>query len=421
MQLNLLEPIDRYCEESSDLGLTFRDSKGLPVHRWYPYVEGFAADYIRSLFRDIPASNCNIYDPFGGSGTVCVIASSLGHKSAFSELNPFMRFIAETKVNSVKWAKRNQSAFEASRAAFLRALTSRKFDRLVDGVSLANYEAAFPDRDFFVEKDIRELLAAKALAEDVSEGAKETRSLLMLAISSVLVHNSNMTRRADLRRRKPGEYKGRVVDVRRSIRDKMDEVAHDIQVAKQSAKTRFVNDDARIFVPQYEQAFDKIITSPPYLNGTNYFRNTKIELWFLDYLQSEEELSGYNDRCVSGGINNVSGRRNDVAAFSSVELVVERLNQTEGDKRIGKMVRQYFNDMKLVLQNCTRYLKPGALLHLDIGDSKFYGVHVPTDRLLIDVAKSVNFRLEESKVLARRHSRDKTPLTQVELTFAHGS
>ena len=39
-----------------------------------------------------------------------------------------------------------------------------------------------------------------------------------------------------------------------------------------------------------ELKISAIITSPPYLNGTNYFRNTKIELWFLRYLQYENDL-----------------------------------------------------------------------------------------------------------------------------------
>jgi hypothetical protein len=36
---------------SSEYGLTFRDTKQTPYHRWYPYVEGFSAPYVRSVLE----------------------------------------------------------------------------------------------------------------------------------------------------------------------------------------------------------------------------------------------------------------------------------------------------------------------------------------------------------------------------------
>jgi hypothetical protein len=405
-------------KNSDDLGLTFRDSKGLPVHRWYPYVEGFSADYIESLMAGLSPDSGAVYDPFGGSGTVCAIASKLGIKSQFSELNPYMRFVTETKVNSARWAAQHAKETQVTINRALNKLNSQQFQRLAQQADLSEYHRTFPERDFFRESHLRQLLAARKMFIEVSKDSKHLQSLLLLAISSVLVHNSNMTRRADLRRRKPDEYKTRKVNVKRSLEAKLMEMSADLATVKpRSATTRFVNGDARAFSKTNVNSFEKIITSPPYLNGTNYFRNTKIELWFLGFITDENDLSKFNDNCICAGINNVSNRRNEVGEFQDVEAVVEKLNATDGDKRIGKMVRQYFSDMLKVLKNCNDYLKPGGQLHLDIGDSKFYGVHVPTDKLLIQIAEAAGLAIVNSKVLARRHSRDKTPLTQVELTF----
>src|SRR5688572_195006 len=81
------------------VGVTFQASKRLPFHRWYPYVEGFSAAYVRDcLLRFSPLRN--VYDPFGGAGTTQLEASILGVPSYYSEINPFMRFVAETKINA---------------------------------------------------------------------------------------------------------------------------------------------------------------------------------------------------------------------------------------------------------------------------------------------------------------------------------
>ena len=77
----------------------------------------------------------------------------------------------------------------------------------------------------------------------------------------------------------------------------------------------------------------------------------------------------------------------------------------------------YFSDMCEVFSAVRRGLAPDGTFLLDIGDSKFYGVHVPTDHLLIEAAKRAGLALAHRHVLARRHSRDKSELTQVELVF----
>ncbi|MHC5719531.1 MAG: hypothetical protein ACYTX0_47675, partial [Nostoc sp.] len=103
--------------------------------------------------------------------------------------------------------------------------------------------------------------------------------------------------------------------------------------------------------------------------------------------------------------------------FDSVENVASQLDECAKDKRIPLLVRQYFSDMQEVLSAVYRGLVPGGRFFLDIGDSKFYGVHVPTDRLLAQIAQSVGFVLEHQHILARRYSRDKSDLVQVELVF----
>src|SRR5438270_8029262 len=52
---------------------TFRPSRRLPIHGWYPYVEGFSAPYVHAILRRFGLPNC-VYDACGGSGTVMLEA-----------------------------------------------------------------------------------------------------------------------------------------------------------------------------------------------------------------------------------------------------------------------------------------------------------------------------------------------------------
>ena len=39
-----------------------------------------------------------VFDPFGGTGTTPLVAAQLGHAAAWSEVNPYLREAATTKV-----------------------------------------------------------------------------------------------------------------------------------------------------------------------------------------------------------------------------------------------------------------------------------------------------------------------------------
>jgi DNA modification methylase len=399
------------------LGLTFRDSKALPVHRWYPYVEGFSAEYLRGHLGSDRSKIASVYDPFGGSGTVNLEASKMGVESCFSEVNPFMRFVAETKVNA-RFQARRSKAFGKALERYRKFLVSEQLATDAAAMSLQSYRDAFRNRDFFAEDDLRQLLAAKEYAIQAATEVGYVRDLFLLAVASVLVSSSNMTRRADLRRRRDDEYVGRVVDVPRFVLLKLEQIERDVITSPDAfAPTRFLNDDARNFDERCEGLFSLILTSPPYMNGTNYIRNTKLELWFLNFIRSESELPAFNKKSIVCGINNVTKSRQPAHRFDFVEVVARKLDDVSPDERIPALVRGYCSDMADVLLNCRRYLRRDGQMVLDIGDSQFYGVHVPTDMFIEKIALSIGFEVEQNKVLARRHSHDKTPLRQVELMF----
>jgi hypothetical protein len=250
--------------ENGQLGVTFRESRHQGPHGWYPYVEGFSATYVRDALLRFDKKPRAVYDPFGGAGTTQLTASLLGASSFFSEVNPFMTFVAETKVNSSSWAVKNLSSFGQVAEAFLQSLENRNLDRRGARLSLEDYESAFPDRDFFDEQHLRRLLAAREIASELAGDRLHIRNLLLLACAANVVHSSHMTRRADLRRRRSDEYKTRVVDVGGLIAGTIRRIFDDLsRLPAELPLTTRISDDARLLGDQYTHAFDFAITSPP--------------------------------------------------------------------------------------------------------------------------------------------------------------
>lgn len=404
-------------EPSDLLGRTFRETRGNAIHRWYAYVEGFSADYIAATLAELELTPTAIYDPFGGAGTTLVEAARRGIPSFFAEANPFMAFVCETKVNSARWAENNFEQAEELLGGFRDALIHPSFTDDARRIDLAEYDATLTRRDFFETQHLRELVRALKLATELASEEPDAARLATLACAANVVGSSNMTRRADLRRRKSGEYKTRVVDVGASIAGSVAEILEDLRQAEANSTTIQVAADCRDLPEERYESFELALTSPPYLNGTNYVRNTKLELFLLGYVTSEAGLAPLRHAGVTGGITQAATSRPIRHRLPNVEEVAVRLDAAARDQRIPHLVRAYFSDMLDALRAVFNGLVRGGHFILDIGDSKFYGVHVPTDRLLAELAETVGFIVERQRLIARRVSRDKTPLVQVDLVL----
>ena len=59
---------------------------------------------------------------------------------------------------------------------------------------------------------------------------------------------------------------------------------------------------------QFQRKIDFLITSPPYLNGTNYDRNTKLEMGFLEMIKTDMDLRELRTKMVIAGINSTRSK-----------------------------------------------------------------------------------------------------------------
>jgi DNA modification methylase len=179
--------------------------------------------------------------------------------------------------------------------------------------------------------------------------------------------------------------------------------------------------DARKLAEHVRQPVDAIITSPPYLNGTNYFRNTKIELWFLRAIVAKSDLRLLRDWAITAGINDVTIRKASLAPGPAVtprmEQALKALSSNAYDQRIPLMVQSYFAEMAKVIENFRAILRNGGTVAIDLGDSCYGPVWVPTHLILGELMERAGFRPIEQIILRERQSRDGRKLTQTLQVF----
>lgn len=389
---------------------TFKDARQEPIHRWFPWIEGFSAELPKAAILDEKAKR--VYDPFLGSGTTALVALQLGLKAGGAEVNPFLRFVTRVKTTVAgRLAREPRDEVEAR----LRAIIERAETLSPDPAMLS---PLFRDADYFERIALSDIARVKTAIES-HPGLALEKDFALLALARVLVDTSNMIRRTDLRRRRDNETNGQARTVLPRFQSALEMMFEDLNFADfdPSAMDHVVL-DARQSPGVGEGAFDLCVTSPPYLNGTNYVRNTKIEMWVLGLISTTQDLRRIRDEAVTAGINNVRMRRERPSfADPQISSVLKALNESAYDRRIPVLVADYLRDMSAALRATSRRLRPGRRLYMDIGDSKFAGVYIPTHELLTSMAADSGLTLVGSEKIRDRRSKDGTQLQQRLLVF----
>ena len=394
---------------------THSAGRGELLHDWFPYLEGFSSGFVNKIVAGFFEKPELIIEPFNGVGTTPISLAALGINCAYSEANPFL-----IELMDLKKAALHLSARKAKNASKkLRELNETLSRKLVDqgnDESLKNsYENTFGKARYFPDENFELVLKIKTVENQISD--KFVRRLFRMAVASSLLKSSLLKRAGDVRYRTEKELAEGTPNILEVLKSRFDLISQDLDRMEGgiSAEQTLLTNDARAW-SDFSLKADGVITSPPYLNGTNYIRNTKLELWYLGYLETKNDLRSLRTAVITSAINDVdkdSGR--DVC--SEAVPIVEELESNNYDHRIPRMVADYFNHMKIVMKGLARNVKTGSPICIDIGDSVYGGVHVPTHDILIDIGNNLKIPLDDQIILRKRFSNRGAPLSQRLLVF----
>ncbi len=402
--------------------VTFKSSKKQPLQRWFNYAEGFSMDFVKSIIEKYFGDANNIYEPFAGTGTTIFACNSLMKDCCYSEVNPLMFFQIQTKIDLLRLKDKN--IFSSQIDYFLKELDKMYSDAKMDEKLKLSYHKTFENSIYFSEISFEFILKMKTIIRNIETANKLLADTLSMAIISILLQISMLKKSGDVRFKTKRELENDNVIPMEIFKKQLEIIKNDIllygedfhinsfPILFNSKKIRFTNDFY----------FDGIITSPPYLNGTNYIRNTKIELWFMEYIKNKDDLRFFRNEIITSGINDVIVTTDDekriIGGISNLlDKTIKELKQNAYDLRIPLMAEQYFSDMYVTFEGIKKHLKEGSHVAIDIGDSIFGGIHIPTDLILIEILETLSFKFIESINLRERRSRSGKIIKQVLLIF----
>ncbi len=380
--------------------ITFSSNERLAVHRWWPYVQGYSAEFVRGLLdRSGLGRGGTVLDPFAGSGTTLVEARRAGQRALGVEILPPAALAARVKTRF----ELDGSSLAASAEGVLARARTRPTGDLP---FLRETPRQFAPRVLADLTRLRDALPPEGRPSDEA---------LRLAFGKILIPVSRLRRSPCLGYGGPDRPERDVFHEFDSAVARMREDLRALQAERPDwgpPARVYTGDARRLRLPP--ASVDLAVTSPPYVNGMDYVTNYKLDLAWLGYASSYPDLVAFRRAMIA--CDNLP--RGDSDAFLSparlpdpwLEEILGRIRRNVEQKGtyrrndVHGIVLRYFLDLLAVLRRTFRALRPGGGFVLVVGDSLLAGTYVPGDLLTARLGARVGFEIGSVEVARERRS-----------------
>jgi len=366
------------------------------IHKWYDYLEDFPYSLIEEKIREYGLNNHSlIVDPFCGSGTTLVTANMLHINAVGFDANPLMTFVSKVKTTWDIDILLLTKSIEKVGQKFLQSVTSLKHDSYIDG-----FLSSMPKKELNQWLSPRLQQEVSLLKEIIGNIQNlKIKNLFLLALSKACFDASYVslcpgTTFYPFREKEEfwNLFSNKIIQMHDDLKA--------IQAHNSYGKTRLINDTCLAAREYLENnSVDFIITSPPYPNDLEYTRQTRLELYLLDFVKSMDDIQQIKRKMAKGSTKLIfkeSDSEKFVEKFNSVKHVSAQIYEQTKDKNWGfdypRMVREYFGDMYLCMQEFYPLMKSNSHFLLVVGDQTIKGVFIPVCDILIELAEAIGYR-----------------------------
>jgi len=387
--------------------LTFQHNRNRGRYGWLRLTPAYS---LKMVQRYVPQEiTGKVLDPFCGTGTTPLFAAYQGLESYALELNPFLVWFAR-----VKTATYAESIVKELRAASEWILDRVECDQspLADPPPIRNIER------WWHAPALRFLRVVKRGIEDYRDQAssEDVIDLLYVCFCRTLIKISN----AAFNHQSVSFDDSRQLNLFDETKRYKAIFSRDVALVAKSAQfnpsiiSHIIEGDARCVDEHLSAKVDLVITSPPYPNRMSYIRELRPYMYWMGYLEKAREAGELDWQAIGGTWGAATSRLSDWQRNEAIGYYPEYfkaiLRQIEDDenksgRKMANYVARYFEDIAEHFKSLVRVLNPGAMVHYVVGNSTFYGVLVPVERLYQEIMTSVGFSEVNIETVRKRNSK----------------
>lgn len=385
--------------------LTFKANAGRGRHGWLRLTPAYSVKVVEALLEEAPDGSV-VLDPFSGTATTPLCASARGLEAVSLDINPFLVWLGNLKLRRYKAA-----TIEAAADAALRCTAATEPSSL---------ERAQPPPIHRVDRwwgpeALSFLCELKGAIQREGGRSRAASNLLsvafcrtMIALSNAAFNHQSMSFKEggpvpeDARQVWLAQFETDVATVLASAAD------------NPRARGRTLFGDARTLDALEGRRFDLVITSPPYPNRMSYVRELRPYMYWMGFLKRARDAGELDWEAIGGTWGVATSRLKEWKRPSSAwtrpryfERVLAKIvaGHPKNGPLLAKYIDKYFHDMHHHLRAVRAHTNPRGAAHYIVGNSTFYGVLLPVEKLFRDMLRDVGFERLSIETLRKRNSK----------------
>lgn len=397
--------------------MQFDKNKTVPIHQWYPFVEGYSKEFIQSILDELDYTPQSVLEPFAGSGTTPLELQYLNIKCTSFEVSPFMHLLSTVKMRRDYTREQFDIYFSllkdkiASSPENIRSVETIPFGRtVVKNENLKKWN--FHDNTMDGILDIKH--AISAILEE------HYRNIFKIALASILLDVSNLFRNGKcLSYKKNWQYAEHTqrADIHHTFYKKIETTFLEDISNISSELTRTTDNHLLCYYGDIREkiniipdnSIDLIITSPPYLNSRDYTDIYMLELKTLDLIKSHAELQALRKRTLRSHVQIKFDTLEtlDIPLLKQSIISLEKNASSFWNPDLLNMIKGYFLDMDYLFSKFRKKMIPGKFIFFNVANSAYYGKEIAVDEIVCEIAENHGFQIIEI-----RKARDLNPSSQ---------
>ncbi|MFX1511313.1 MAG: DNA methyltransferase [Promethearchaeota archaeon] len=332
------------------------------IHRWYGKLMPSTPYW---AMKELTNQGNVVYDPFCGSGTVCLEAMLMKRQSVGNDIDPLACLISRVKTRPLD----------------LQLIEKEFLWIQSESNSLKPEIPDFPRRDYWFNS-VCQIALGQILAAISQIENKAVREFFLVCFSAIV----RMSSRADpkfiitarSKHRQPiaeklsakNVWQFYTTTVTRNIK-RMKEIW---SRGKSDPRPMIHCGDAREYIP--DQKSDLIVTNPPYIGSVNYVRAMRLPRYWLKLSDNDLKL-----KKSEIGLRTPERSQDNslIAGYQSLSSVLSQIsdkkNNNEAKFRSKRSISKrtiisFINDVERCFLNLDKALRPNGMAVIRIGDNK---------------------------------------------------
>lgn len=378
------------------------------VHHWYDYLEDFPYTLLEESIKKYGLKKGDlVLDPFCGSGTTLVSSNLFQLNAIGIDTNSLMFLVSEVKTTWDIDIKKLKDIYKEK---------NKKFIKLAQNLDNYNFKNDFlkrmPKRELNQWMSLKMQKEVSLMKDLISEIEDEKIKKLFMVMLGKAAFDASYVALCPGTTFYPHRQKEPFFNV---FCKKIIQIYNDLKLIQRFdtyGKTKVFNrsaTEASSFID--ENSADFIITSPPYPNDLEYTRQTRLELYLLDFVKNMCDVQRLKKEMIKGSTKLIYKEDNwgeYVKSFKSVQDVAEQIEKALSDKNWGfdypRMIREYFGGMYVCLKEFYKVMKKDSYNLQVVGDQTYKNIIIPVGKIFVEMARDIGYTDAHIELFRTRRS-----------------